>query len=219
MRNGVLGAGSNGAGGGNLGLGAPGIDATLRAVLWYDTHMATDEEVFCPQCGYNLFGIPERRCPECGFGFDREAVQSLAQEYVGTRWTVYRRVIIFSITTVCLMLLPLLNTSLSFLWWPVLLIAIALAFYALAVGSAWLGPMVALGCVMLVIVPHLLAELPWLAGFPAALAIIDLIGLPRNRPYLARTVPEETRKRLKLIEVAAFISLGLSIVIFVISLL
>lgn len=32
---------------------------------------------FCPSCGYNLYGIPEVRCPECGFRYDLRAVRSL----------------------------------------------------------------------------------------------------------------------------------------------
>jgi len=31
-------------------------------------------DVRCPQCGYNLRGIPERQCPECGFA--RAAIES-----------------------------------------------------------------------------------------------------------------------------------------------
>jgi hypothetical protein len=29
----------------------------------------------CKECGYNLFGLPEPRCPECGTAFDMEEVQ------------------------------------------------------------------------------------------------------------------------------------------------
>ncbi|RJP30489.1 MAG: hypothetical protein C4547_16700 [Phycisphaerales bacterium] len=33
----------------------------------------------CPRCGYDLFGIPESRCPECGLGFDRRSLVHLAR--------------------------------------------------------------------------------------------------------------------------------------------
>src|SRR3954468_19436061 len=29
-----------------------------------------DQDVLCPLCGYNLRGLPEARCPECGGQFD-----------------------------------------------------------------------------------------------------------------------------------------------------
>lgn len=30
--------------------------------------------LYCPTCGYNLTGLPENRCPECGRPFDRAAI-------------------------------------------------------------------------------------------------------------------------------------------------
>lgn len=33
---------------------------------------------YCPQCGYDLRGQTVERCPECGFGYDRPALESLA---------------------------------------------------------------------------------------------------------------------------------------------
>ncbi len=34
-------------------------------------------EICCPQCGYDLRTLPERRCPECGFHYDQEGIRSL----------------------------------------------------------------------------------------------------------------------------------------------
>lgn len=31
---------------------------------------AIEADVFCPLCDYNLRGLTEPRCPECGFRFD-----------------------------------------------------------------------------------------------------------------------------------------------------
>lgn len=36
---------------------------------------------FCPMCGYDLHGIPEHRCPECGYGYDRTAIVILSQQH------------------------------------------------------------------------------------------------------------------------------------------
>lgn len=35
---------------------------------------ATDEEIYCPLCNYNLTGVHSGRCPECGGIFHREAL-------------------------------------------------------------------------------------------------------------------------------------------------
>ncbi len=39
---------------------------------------ATDTGLRCPSCGYNLTGLTEARCPECGEAFDWEAVRQAA---------------------------------------------------------------------------------------------------------------------------------------------
>ncbi|MBI4717095.1 MAG: hypothetical protein HY763_04765 [Planctomycetes bacterium] len=48
--------------------------------------MTLDEHLTCPRCGYDLYGIPALRCPECGFYYDAEALRSLTW---GTVWTHY----------------------------------------------------------------------------------------------------------------------------------
>ena len=47
----------------------------------------------CPQCGYDLFGIPQARCPECGFGFDYAALRHFASTNSLTRYLAARAVI------------------------------------------------------------------------------------------------------------------------------
>ena len=37
-----------------------------------------EPELLCPHCGYNLRGLPEDRCPECGRPFDRARLLELA---------------------------------------------------------------------------------------------------------------------------------------------
>lgn len=36
-------------------------------------------DCYCPSCGYNLYGIPEERCPECGLRYDLRAVRTLGR--------------------------------------------------------------------------------------------------------------------------------------------
>ncbi len=62
-----------------------------------------DEEHFrCPQCGYDLYGIPEIRCPECGFGFDHAALRRLGRSAEWGRLSAARAVIVRSVIGACL---------------------------------------------------------------------------------------------------------------------
>jgi hypothetical protein len=36
--------------------------------------------MICPQCGYNLRGLTESRCPECGLNYDRNALRQIAAD-------------------------------------------------------------------------------------------------------------------------------------------
>lgn len=49
---------------------------------------ATDSELSCPTCDYNLTGLTENRCPECGEAFDPEQVRRLCSTHVqpATPW-------------------------------------------------------------------------------------------------------------------------------------
>lgn len=53
-----------------------------------------NEHLSCPKCEYDLFGIPEVRCPECGFRYDRSALISMAVSAEWTRWAAAREIIV-----------------------------------------------------------------------------------------------------------------------------
>ncbi|MCG3137777.1 MAG: hypothetical protein HJJLKODD_01627 [Phycisphaerae bacterium] len=62
-----------------------------------------DLDIFCPGCGYNLHGLADARCPECGAAFDAAALRAVQlpwpkrnnlgafRAYWRTFWMVLRR--------------------------------------------------------------------------------------------------------------------------------
>ena len=44
--------------------------------------MNIDERLHCPACGYNLRGLPDGDCPECGTPFERATLSALEQPTV-----------------------------------------------------------------------------------------------------------------------------------------
>ncbi|MHC4698097.1 MAG: hypothetical protein ACYTFA_15295 [Planctomycetota bacterium] len=56
--------------------------------------MTLEEHLACPKCGYDLHGIPEIRCPECGFRYDAAALRSMAASAEWTRLAVAQDLIV-----------------------------------------------------------------------------------------------------------------------------
>jgi hypothetical protein len=58
---------------------------------------ASDLDIYCPHCDYNLRGLPELRCPECGHDFDVKRVRSRPEISVylfeRKQWTDFRSLI------------------------------------------------------------------------------------------------------------------------------
>lgn len=61
-----------------------------------------DQHLSCPKCGYDLYGIPETRCPECGFGFDFAALRDLGASVLWQRHVVAQVVIERALMSVAL---------------------------------------------------------------------------------------------------------------------
>jgi len=66
-----------------------------------------EPEIFCPHCDYNLRGLTEQRCPECGNEFDRELLikratipdQPLPYGYPYCEKTSYTKIFLASLFT------------------------------------------------------------------------------------------------------------------------
>lgn len=50
--------------------------------------------LYCPKCGYNLHGLTENRCPECGEGFDREQLMEVQRCSITTGSVVLQLVLV-----------------------------------------------------------------------------------------------------------------------------
>lgn len=95
-----------------------------------------DEDLYCLQCGYNLRGIPENRCPECGFGYDRGAIRAESISEACNRHPASRRAMGFAaFSTVCA--LAYLTSRGS--WSVTLGFALALALLLCALLSRFTG--------------------------------------------------------------------------------
>lgn len=60
----------------------------------YNGEMTLEDHLACPKCGYDLHGIPEVRCPECGFRYDAAALRSMAASAEWIRLVAARMLIV-----------------------------------------------------------------------------------------------------------------------------
>lgn len=56
----------------------------------------------CRSCGYDLSGLAEHRCPECGRGFDPEKPETFLRKPVRARW-----LFMLALASIPLMMAPL----------------------------------------------------------------------------------------------------------------
>ena len=125
------------------------------------------EHPACPHCGYDLHGIPEIRCPECGFGFDKAALRDLAEMAEYCRLAAARTVVVR--TALALVLgMPFL-CRVGGLHGSALLALLGITYLAAFVVWVWCQD----------VGPHALPYLPvWLVGFAFVLTVLDML-LPR----------------------------------------
>lgn len=124
----------------------------------------------CVACGYDVRGIPEAQCPECGFGYDHAAIRTTASHALQLRSEDLRKASRWAWVAIVFVLAALANriTSNPFerliAFEPLLLIGCAgwCAFKKLRWPSGWEsfwvipGLLFSHGCVvMLVVAPHL----------------------------------------------------------------
>ncbi len=84
----------------------------LLAMYLFEKVILLDRRAFtCRDCGYDLHGLPEPRCPECGSAFDpdeRERVLARVgspQPKVGRRWIPAAIVVLLSLAVVASLVL------------------------------------------------------------------------------------------------------------------
>src|SRR5438105_2936585 len=95
-------------------------------------------EVFCPECGYDLRGIPEGACPECGFRYDRKAILSLNREWCLNRLAELEYAVGLQVTLLAIICVPRL-LSRTFFYPHVLLELLIAGVLLLGVKPSRLG--------------------------------------------------------------------------------
>src|SRR5687767_12953353 len=69
-------------------------------------------QLFCLQCGYNLHGIPDGRCPECGREFQSEQLRGeLIRMSFSTGRLMFRILLVPSICAVAGLIVPILANT------------------------------------------------------------------------------------------------------------
>ncbi len=151
---------------------------------------------YCPMCGYDLRGIPEDRCPECGFGFQHEAVRNLVAIEAGDRLCGYRAGVWLAVAGFTCAFLPAVRFGPGWLGWAVIglyPISILIAVW-LVKGGVWRW-WVAVCAVLSLPVLILLAVYP-LVGWVGGVALVAgaywrVLGVPARYRRVEDTLPAD----------------------------
>ncbi|HNQ24134.1 MAG TPA: hypothetical protein PKK06_13690 [Phycisphaerae bacterium] len=178
-------------------------------------------DLFCPRCGYDLRGIPARRCPECGFGYDRAGLRQLAYERTGELRDILRRVLRVSILALALLTAPLLRCAglrLASSALPAFAAVLgALIFWRVHEDCGWANwfrpaPITYLLILGAWFTSQLLVMFPGLGVFLAALLLVwawfHLPVLPWRLPYATRSAPVEEQAAYKREQGQAVLAVG-----------
>jgi ribosomal protein L37E len=177
--------------------------------------------LFCPQCGYDLFGIPEERCPECGFGYDHHGIRIISHYYHDQRRALERRCIVLAGFGVALASSPLSRSASLCLTDRMGLVGGGL-LVTLLVGwmlnwprrewISWLGMCSLPAVALFVLVTGLLVLHPEFARVLATLAAIGTglvcLGLPEEFPFAALNLDPKYRRFVNVHDYAAAGMLG-----------
>lgn len=187
------------------------------------------EDLYCPHCGYNLREIPERQCPECGFGYDHRGVRSVSVAEAVERDRACRHVICLATFSIAILLAPLIDPASQ---GSLMTLAIAFAGLVVAVAVARrLGDPTPLGSgfgpiPMFLLLPLLLISSA-VAAFSPAVALITGTAIavrgwwifqriPGMAPFSEKNLGENDRRFLHRRYIQALVLLTISS-IFVVS--
>ncbi len=162
--------------------------------------MVLEEHLTCPKCGYDLHGIPDVRCPECGFGYDADALRSIVAAEDWLRFTAARCVVLRAVLAAALAFPAVCDRIGVSGWtrfWLVAVACVAAAVTWIVVSEAY-GSLVSVPNLFRLLVFFVLAiylilrALPLLA-FIGSIVAPALAWLVRIRDWPALSPPESIR--------------------------
>ena len=184
--------------------------------------MVEQDTVYCPQCGYNLFGLPEHdrnlldmpahRCPECGFHYDWPAIRALAKEYADASLALYRTTLRSGLVATGLGVLAYLPVTWQAVVLSGVLVFLALAFLTSGGREAWLLPMELCWIPIIALALYFVVVL---AFIPLGFGLACLIRRPSDLLYLHLSLPPTVQAQLNQAKLLALLSVAVATVVVV----